>query len=72
MKQKVKKLKMTAKSSLIISSDCILEDVQIDGHDQIVQEGNITLRVEDKDYKEVVQLKGDEEPYLQIRGYDLA
>lgn len=71
MKQKVKKLRVTARSSLIISSDCVLEDVDIDGHDEIIEDGNICLKVEDQAYKEIVPLKGDEEPYLLIRGYDL-
>jgi hypothetical protein len=71
MKQKVKKLKISAKSSLIISSNCLLEDVDIDGHEEIIEDGVIQLKVEGKDCKEIVQLKGDEEPYLKIRGYDI-
>ena len=59
MKQKVKKLKISGKSSLIISSDCVLEDVEIDGHEQIIEDGMIQLKVEGKDYKEIVGLKGD-------------
>ncbi len=71
LKKKVKKLKVTARSSLIISSDCILEDVEVDGHDEIIEDGSICLKVEDQAYKEIVPLKGDEESYLLIRGYDL-
>jgi len=71
MKKKVNKLKLTGKSSLILSSDCVLEDVQIDGSEVIVAEGKVSLNVTDKSYKNLVPLKGDEEPYLKIRGYDL-
>jgi len=59
LKQKVKKLKITARSSLIISSDCILEDVEVDGHDEIIEDGSICLKVDDQAYKEIVPLKGD-------------
>ncbi len=71
MKKKVKKLRLSAKSSLAINSDCVLEDVDIDGDEQIIEDGNICLKVDDKAYRDIIQLKGDEEPYLQIRGYDL-
>lgn len=60
LKGKVQKLKVTARSSLIISSDCILEDVEVDGHDEIIEDGNICLKVDDQAYKEVVPLTGDE------------
>lgn len=60
LKKKVKKLKVIARSSLIISSDCILEDVEVDGHDEIIEDGSICLKVEDQAYKEIVPLKGDE------------
>ncbi len=55
----------------MISADCVLEDVDIDGDEEIIEEGNICLKVDDKAYREIVPLKGGEEPYLQIRGYDL-
>ncbi len=71
MKKKVKKLRVSAKSSLAINSDCVLEDVDIDGDEQIIENGNICLKVDDKAYRDIIPLKGDEEPYLQIRGYDL-
>lgn len=60
MRKKVKKLRVTARSSLVISSDCILEDVDIDGNDEIIEDGSICLKVDDQDYKEIVPLKGDE------------
>jgi hypothetical protein len=71
LKKKVKKLRVSAKSSLAINSDCVLEDVDIDGDEQIIENGNICLKVDDKAYRDIIPLKGDEEPYLQIRGYDL-
>lgn len=60
MKQKVKKLKVSARSSLVISSDCVLEDVEIDGDDEIIEDGNICLKVDDQAYRDIVPLKGDE------------
>ena len=32
LKQKVKKLKVHPNSALIVESDCVLEDVEVDGH----------------------------------------
>ena len=60
LKGKVQKLKITARSSLIISSDCVLEDVEVDGHDEIIEDGNICLKVDDQAYKEILPLTGDE------------
>lgn len=60
LKGKVQKLKVTARSSLIISSDCVLEDVEVDGHDEIIEDGNICLKVDDQAYKEILPLTGDE------------
>jgi hypothetical protein len=71
MKKKIKKLKVSGRSSLSITSDCILEDVEIDGDEEIIEDGNICLKVNDKAYRDIIPLKGEEEPYLQIRGYDL-
>lgn len=71
MKKKVKKVRVSGRSSLIISSNCVLEDVDIDGDEEIIEEGDICLKVDDKAYRDIIPLKGDEEPYLQIRGYDL-
>jgi len=35
MRDKVKHLSLTSKSSLIIADDCILDKVDIDGHSEI-------------------------------------
>jgi len=36
-----------------------LEDVEVDGHDEIIEDGSICLKVDDQAYKEIVPLKGD-------------
>ena len=41
---------MDPHSSLVIESDCILEDVQIDGHLSIKESGSIKVKHFDKDY----------------------
>jgi hypothetical protein len=41
---------MDPHSSLVIESDCILEDVQIDGHLSIKESGSINVKHFDKDY----------------------
>jgi len=65
-------LKVHARSSLIIDVDCVLEDVEIDGHYEIKEGGNITVKHMDKDYHSLEHLKEeDQEPHLKIRGYKL-
>ena len=52
--------------------DCILEDVEIDGHYEIKQGGSITVKHTNKDYHSLEELKEeDQEPHLKIRGYKL-
>lgn len=63
---------MHHRSSLIIESDCVLEDVEVDGHYEITEKGNIKVKHTDKDYHTIEQLEEDEqEPHLKIRGYKL-
>ena len=50
MKKKVKKLVVHPKSALILESDCILEDVEIDGHLEIKESGPIVVKHLQKDY----------------------
>ena len=75
MRDKVKNLRMSGNSSLIIGEDCILEDVFIDGHCEIkddVKGEKLSLKVEDKVYKQVKDIDNkDSLPYLKIRGYDV-
>ena len=72
MKTKVKNVKVHARSSLIIDVDCILENVEIDGHYEIKEGGNITVKHLEKDYHSIEQLsEEDQEPHLKIRGYKL-
>lgn len=63
---------MHPRSSLIIDSDCVLEDVEVDGHLEIKDSGNIVVKHVDKDYHSIEDLEKDEqEPHLTIRGYKL-
>lgn len=67
----MKKVKITAKSSLRIESDCILEDINLDGDLEIRTEGQVIQNHQGKDYYTIGELEGNEEAYLKIRGYKL-
>jgi hypothetical protein len=67
----VKKVKIVGRSSLVIESDCVLEDVELDGYYEIHEKGNITVRHLDRDYHSITDLLGHEEAFLKIRGYKL-
>jgi hypothetical protein len=74
MKEKVKELKISAHSSLILGDDCILEKVILDGHTEIKDTHGQPVTIENttKNYKKVVDLTAeDKEPFLQIRGYKI-
>jgi hypothetical protein len=47
---------MHPRSSLIIDSDCVLEDVEVDGHLEIKDSGNIVVKHVEKDYHSIEQL----------------
>lgn len=59
------------KSSLVIEKDCVLEDIELDGHYEIHQNGNIKVKHTAQDYHTIIELEGHEEPFLKIRGYKL-
>jgi hypothetical protein len=44
LKTKVQKLKVSPNSTLVILSDCVLEDVEVDGSVRISNEGNIVIK----------------------------
>lgn len=68
----MKKLWMHPRSSLIIESDCVLEEVEVDGHLEIKEKGAIKVKHTDKDYHSLDDLEEEEqEPHLKIRGYKL-
>ena len=50
MKKKVKKLVVHPRSALVLESDCVLEDVEIDGHLEIKESGSIVMKHLKKDY----------------------
>ena len=60
MRSKVKKLKISAQSSLVIKSDCTLDDVEIDGHAEIDKNGGVSLKHFAKNYKKLVPTEGNE------------
>lgn len=55
----------------MIESDCVLEDVELDGHLEIHEKGHISVKHLEKDYHSVADLEGHEEAFLKIRGYKL-
>ena len=59
------------RSSLVIEQDCILEDIDLDGHYEIHEGGNIKVHHHKKDYHSIIELEGHEEAFLKIRGYKL-
>jgi hypothetical protein len=60
------------RSSLIIESDCTLEDVEVDGHYEIKEAGSITVKHLGQDYHSLEELdESEQEPHLRIRGYRL-
>ena len=67
----MKKVKISGRSSLVIDQDCVLEEVELDGHLHLKEGGNIKVQHAKKDYKEFTELEGNEDPYLKIRGYKL-
>lgn len=48
MREKVKNVHISANSSLIIADDCILENVEIDGHSEIRDTNGKPVKVENK------------------------
>jgi len=54
MKSKVKKLKVTANSTLIVLSDCVLENVEVDGTLRIEKEGNIIVKETNQNYGKLI------------------
>ena len=71
MRKKVGKLTVTNESSLILGEDCFLKDVDIDGHVEIKEKGEICLEEKKKNYKKVIDVEEGAEPYLAIRGYKI-
>ena len=71
MRKKVKKLKVSGRSSLVIGCDCVVEDVEVDGHEEISKEGDVSVKNDSKKYKELVATEGNEEPHLIIRKYKI-
>lgn len=55
----------------MIESDCVLEDIELDGHYEIHEKGEAKVKHLAKDYHTILELQGHEEPYLKIRGYKL-
>ena len=73
MRTKVEKLKISKQSSLVLDCDCVLEDVEIDGHVEITdKDGKVSLKNDNKNYKQVVATDGNEEPHLLIRKFKIA
>ena len=68
----MKKVKVSGRSSLVVGGDCILEDLELDGHLELREEGSVKAHHLGKDYKSVAALSEGEAAYLQIRGYKLA
>jgi hypothetical protein len=68
---KVKRVKIVGRSSLVIESDCVLEDVELDGHYEIHEKGAIKVKHLQQDYHSIADLEGHEEAFLKIRGYKL-
>ena len=52
-------MKISGRSSLVIDQDCILEEVEVDGHLHITKGGNIKAEHTKKDYKKFVALEGN-------------
>lgn len=69
MRTKVKKLHITKNSTLIVLSDCVLEDVHVDGVVKIDQLGSIVIKEEGRKYGKLVEPVQEDAGYYQIRGY---
>lgn len=68
----MKKLWVSPRSSLILESDCVLENVEVDGHLDIKESGSIVVQHLGQDYHSLEELEaGEHEPHLKIRGYKL-
>ena len=59
MRNKVKKLRVTRNSSLILDDDCVLVDVEVDGHLEIkgMKEKNIEVKAKEKNYEKVIGIE---------------
>ncbi len=51
-------MKIVGRSSLVIESDCILEDIDLDGHLEIHEKGNIVAKHLQQDYHSIAELEG--------------
>ena len=73
MKGKVKKLKINKDSSFVLADDCILKNVEIDGHLEIKNptEKEIEICHNKKNYKEIIDTSENDLPILRIRGYKI-
>lgn len=69
MKTKVKKLKVSSGSTLVVESDCVLEDVEVDGTLRVKSEGNIVEKETSKNYEKLAATDGTEPAWQIIRGY---
>lgn len=69
MKTKVKKLKVSGPSTLIVLSDCVLQDVEVDGTLKIEKEGNIIAKETNQNYCKLVPTEGTQPGWQLIRGY---
>ena len=59
MRDKVKKLHVTKNSSLILDDDCVLKDVEVDGHLEVkgMKEKNIEVKAKEKNYKQIIGIE---------------
>ena len=59
MRDKVKKLHVSKNSSLILDDDCVLKDVEVDGHLEVkgMKEKNIEVKAKEKNYKQIIGIE---------------
>ena len=69
MRTKVKSLKISEHSTLVVLSDCVLDDVEVDGTLKIEKEGHITVHETSKNYTRLIPTEGHEPGWQLIRGY---
>ena len=55
----MKKLRVSKNSSLILEDDCVLKDVEIDGHLELrgMKEKNVEMKAKEKNYEKVIDLE---------------
>lgn len=66
LRTKVKKLSISKNSTLIVTEDCVLEDIAVDGYVKLHCKGVV---IRNKHYGKLVAAEPGDPDYVSIRGF---